>query len=129
MVKMEDEEAPISKAQTDEKDSAEDIQSSRKPSEDTHSGSDAKNRPLLQLACDKSEETRRNSGTLSPVPVIRKVIQKKKTPAQVRVIQEVLSGCRVEDITYEMRRECEARTGLKWVQVYKWIFDRRKLGK
>jgi len=28
-----------------------------------------------------------------------------------------------------MRRECERRTGLKWIQVYKWIFDRRNKGK
>jgi hypothetical protein len=42
---------------------------------------------------------------------------------------EILGNAEVHEITAPMRRECERRTGLKWIQVYKWIFDRRNKGK
>ena len=55
--------------------------------------------------------------------------QGRKTQEQISALMEILGNAQVHEITAAQRRECERRTGLKWIQVYKWIFDRRNKGK
>lgn len=42
------------------------------------------------------------------------------------MINEILGDLPLKQIKAEKRRECERRTGLKWIRIYKWIFDRRQ---
>jgi len=50
--------------------------------------------------------------------------QKRKTATQIRILTAIFSSDSVE-VTNELRKESCKKTGLKWVQIYKWLFDRR----
>ena len=55
----------------------------------------------------------------------KEVTQMRKSMDQVKVIEEVLGPELSLKTTRAQRRECEHRTGLKWIQVYKWVFDHK----
>ena len=42
------------------------------------------------------------------------------------ILREIYADTKFLEITPESREEAVRRTGLRWDQVYKWLYDRRK---
>ena len=55
------------------------------------------------------------------------VMQQRKSKAQVKVLRETYKDSEHLEITDRMREESMRKTGLRWDQIYKWLYDRRRL--
>ena len=55
------------------------------------------------------------------------VMQQRKSKAQVKVLRETYKDVEHLEITDRMREESIRKTGLRWDQIYKWLYDRRRL--
>lgn len=54
--------------------------------------------------------------------------QQRKSKTQVKFLEQYFKDPSLK-ITDEIRRECCLKTGLKWAQIYKWLFDRKNAKK
>lgn len=48
----------------------------------------------------------------------------RKTDEQVNILMKLFE-LHNGKVTRKLRKEAEKRTGLAWIQIYKWIFDKK----